>query len=562
MGTYNREKLLLKAWVRYDGNGELVPGSIVYRKRKPAGKFKELIDPPQDPCCIISTTTAPPSCAESGFWTDELTKISNVESGASAYGSVMQSTQHNCNSFFLTSDDVGTVYPSGTAVNGALIIKYDGDGTHLWAKAGQFFSAGTPQGLPTTVASKMDQDEEGNTYIVYYDLGVLGYSPLGVAKLSPAGTVIWARLYNGAIDPSKNLSVYGIKVHKNGYVYLTGRFNGVGAEYTTYGAATLLKINPTNGDIEASKAYYSTLPAINSGLEQYALSQFDFTPEGDIVLSVGMYIYQDAPNYKDYYPLFVLKADQGLNVIWANYGQNIPARCTDPSCSTGYADFELISVQVDKFGYIYGNAWSQDVIKLNPDGTLNYQFIPTLQYFTTPFDFRYNGYITIVDKEQNILWVLTRATEKSYYTGNPADTIRVVIVTKLDLYGNIQWATAIEPLGGFDDNYIFTGYFQFDNAESKDGILYFNYVPLDYSLNPVGFIYNQVKVPSTQVTGTIGSFQFTDITSSVGKYYPNDLQISFQNIVTEGFTLSDWPVEYTYEVVDIPTTGTLNTITV
>lgn len=60
MGTYNRENLLLKAWVRYDGNGELVPGSIVYRKRKPAGKFKELIDPAAHGCCepVYTTTTS------------------------------------------------------------------------------------------------------------------------------------------------------------------------------------------------------------------------------------------------------------------------------------------------------------------------------------------------------------------------------------------------------------------------------------------------------------------------------------------------------------------------
>lgn len=59
MGTNNRESLLLKAWVRYDGNGELVPGSIVYRKRKPSGKFKELIDPASNGCCTpVYTTTS------------------------------------------------------------------------------------------------------------------------------------------------------------------------------------------------------------------------------------------------------------------------------------------------------------------------------------------------------------------------------------------------------------------------------------------------------------------------------------------------------------------------
>lgn len=60
MGTNNRESLLLKAWVRYDGNGEIIPGSIVYRKKKPSGKFKELIDPAFNGCCNPVYTTLPP----------------------------------------------------------------------------------------------------------------------------------------------------------------------------------------------------------------------------------------------------------------------------------------------------------------------------------------------------------------------------------------------------------------------------------------------------------------------------------------------------------------------
>lgn len=46
-----------KAYVRYDANNQIVPGSLIFRKRKPAGKFKELTDPSIDLCCVYTTTT-------------------------------------------------------------------------------------------------------------------------------------------------------------------------------------------------------------------------------------------------------------------------------------------------------------------------------------------------------------------------------------------------------------------------------------------------------------------------------------------------------------------------
>lgn len=47
----------LKAYVRYDGKNQVVPGSLIFRKKKPSGKFKELVDPSIDLCCTYTTTT-------------------------------------------------------------------------------------------------------------------------------------------------------------------------------------------------------------------------------------------------------------------------------------------------------------------------------------------------------------------------------------------------------------------------------------------------------------------------------------------------------------------------
>jgi hypothetical protein len=56
MSTNKRD---LKAYVRFDGSGRVVPGSLVLRRNKPkVGKWQEIIG---YECCntTISTTTAP-----------------------------------------------------------------------------------------------------------------------------------------------------------------------------------------------------------------------------------------------------------------------------------------------------------------------------------------------------------------------------------------------------------------------------------------------------------------------------------------------------------------------
>jgi hypothetical protein len=53
MGAYNRKDL--KAYVRYDGNGRVVAGSLILRRQKPkVGNWKEV---PAYECCAPTTTT-------------------------------------------------------------------------------------------------------------------------------------------------------------------------------------------------------------------------------------------------------------------------------------------------------------------------------------------------------------------------------------------------------------------------------------------------------------------------------------------------------------------------
>ena len=53
MGAYNRKDL--KAYVRYDGGGRVVAGSLILRRQKP--KVGNWVEVPAYECCAPTTTT-------------------------------------------------------------------------------------------------------------------------------------------------------------------------------------------------------------------------------------------------------------------------------------------------------------------------------------------------------------------------------------------------------------------------------------------------------------------------------------------------------------------------
>jgi hypothetical protein len=62
--SYNRKDL--KAWVRYDGSGRVIPGSLILRKKKPrVGNWTQLQGyeccDPDYPTTTTTTTTAAPT---------------------------------------------------------------------------------------------------------------------------------------------------------------------------------------------------------------------------------------------------------------------------------------------------------------------------------------------------------------------------------------------------------------------------------------------------------------------------------------------------------------------
>lgn len=69
MGAYNRKDL--KAYVRYDGNGRVVAGSLVLRRRKP--KVGNWVEIPAYECCAPTTTTTTTSSTSTSTSTSTTT---------------------------------------------------------------------------------------------------------------------------------------------------------------------------------------------------------------------------------------------------------------------------------------------------------------------------------------------------------------------------------------------------------------------------------------------------------------------------------------------------------
>ena len=69
MGAYNRKDL--KAYVRYDGSGRVVAGSLILRRQKPkVGNWKEV---PAYECCAPTTTTTTSTSSTSSTTTTTTT---------------------------------------------------------------------------------------------------------------------------------------------------------------------------------------------------------------------------------------------------------------------------------------------------------------------------------------------------------------------------------------------------------------------------------------------------------------------------------------------------------
>ena len=113
----------------------------------------------------------------------------------------------------------------------SFLMKYDSDGTRLWAR--QVGSLGSDENAVVTV------DGAGNAYLAGWTSGDLGGDNAGggdvfVTKFDPAGVRLWSQQFGS--DESEHVN--GVAADDAGNIYITGRTAGV-LDRRHYGGLTM-----------------------------------------------------------------------------------------------------------------------------------------------------------------------------------------------------------------------------------------------------------------------------------------------------------------------------------
>jgi hypothetical protein len=143
---------------------------------------------------------------------------------------------NNCvvTGYFFNSATFGTVNLVSAGSADAYVAKYDGSGNLQWVTSGG--------GTGVDEAFGLAQDAAGNSYVSGYFnsatasfggqvIHSAGGNDLFLIKLSPSGTVLWAKSAGGTGDDRGK----SVGVDAQGYVYVSGSFSGS----ATFGSTTL-----------------------------------------------------------------------------------------------------------------------------------------------------------------------------------------------------------------------------------------------------------------------------------------------------------------------------------
>jgi hypothetical protein len=158
----------------------------------------------------------------------------------------------------------GNLLVAGTRPNSLVVAEYDPQGTLLWdgvVPGGEY-----PTALATDVSGNIvltgpfDLDPAAQTY------------RFGVAKLSPAGALLWSRSPAGGAGMS---AAAGLAIDALGSIYAGGRF----FDASGHVQAALLKFDP-QGNVLWTRTHQGTAPSVDSSDESWRSVMF--APDGNV----------------------------------------------------------------------------------------------------------------------------------------------------------------------------------------------------------------------------------------------------------------------------------------
>lgn len=525
----------LKAYVRYDGQNKLVPGGPILSRSKPkVGNWVEITD---NLCCQPALGCGAPyfiNLLETG------TNPAIEYPGTSCVDS-------DCN--MVVGYTIGTTYPDpNTQLHQAVIIKYDKDGNTLWQKVQNIETPWDFATLGNYTVKIASVNVDSNNDIYVCDI-------FSIYKLSGVdGSLIWFKPLHylitfptGGTYPQSNSSLY---INTNNELYLC--FNSYTGVITTGCLAsylqrivTIVKINPTTGDGLIEKTINISSPVDGIVLSNYVACFTPLTGDSNGNIFVSLYYgfcLETAPGsgiFDNYGVNDTVKFDNNLNYI-SNFQYNVdPGSNVFPIIQNSvYTDF--YNLHLDKANNFYFNCWGN---ASGPDPLLFYRSKVDSSYnLQWCKKIEYSGALSYLDFSQAV----ADSDGNSYILATDYDSIGHLI--KIDTNGNLVWATEITSSVGDAQLYNDLWYWNPNQLSISEDIITIILGTIDVNVPDRKAIF--IKYPkNTQLLGTYGTTTFTDVTSQYTVSSLTPLIKSIPIIVTPTNYYTPNLTPYTYSIV-------------
>ncbi|NPA48128.1 MAG: CGP-CTERM sorting domain-containing protein [Thermococci archaeon] len=234
---------------------------------------------------------------------------------------------------------VGYVELNGTRKHDALVMKLSPNGSVIWAKT--YGGPGDDRGRSVAVEPNGDIVVVGVTK----SFGAGDYD-FWVLKLSPNGSIIWQKTYGGSTEDIAT----SVVVTKDGNILV----GGYSTSFCIRGCSWILKLSP-NGSIIWQRTY--------KGAELEGVMAMTIAPNGDI-LATGL-----ALNMQTRDDVFVLRLNENGSVIWQKaYGGNKSDIANGITVSKNGSI--VVAGWTGSFGAGDYDFW---VLKLSPNGSIIWQ---------------------------------------------------------------------------------------------------------------------------------------------------------------------------------------------
>lgn len=496
-----------KAYVRYDGNGRIVPGSLIINKTKP--KTGDWVEIPAYDCCSGAV-----NC--NSFWINQTFNPENVDN-LYAVGSAMDS---QCNSFILAVDYwTSPNNPNQASGQNFLLQKFNDAGDLVWNRVFDFAEDGVT--FSYIDVQTINIDKEGNV-ICFLWCAILESSirQTTVVKFDNDGNHIWSKVlfYEDPSGNSQSVINVVFDTSNNIYISLVGG-GGLSNKFTN-----IKKISP-DGSVLVSKNI--TLTDINNTSGQ---SYITVNSVGELYLITAMMFGSTA---------YIIKLDGSLNEIW------------NKSFTIGnYFPYGISLDKDENIVFQVGDGASSNIdalfgayIKISPQGDLIWT---TRISNTTDPDYSLGTFQLNSDADGNVYISSVYISDIPGYPGSDNS----LIVAKLSPAGAFEWAYFVQPsFGASMDSW-------YANSPISGNVVN-NSLILGYYDGNDPFNAQLLKLPLVPVAdGVYGDYTFTNITNQWTTSSPEITLIDDVAIYEDG-PITTEPLTYitfegTYTTINTP----------